>query len=45
MLYEVITTIGRADIIVLGMLMIGGIGAILSTILEYIENRFVKGGA
>jgi len=42
---QIARTIGRADIIVLGMLMIGGIGAILSTILEYIENRFVKGGA
>jgi ABC-type nitrate/sulfonate/bicarbonate transport system permease component len=34
----------RPDIIVVGMLTIGGIGALLSSILEFIENKYVKGG-
>ncbi len=35
---------GRPDIIVVGMLTIGAIGALLSYILEFIENKYVKGG-
>lgn len=42
---QIARTIGRADIIVVGMLTIGIIGSFLSAGLEYFENRFVKGGA
>ncbi len=41
---QIARTIGRADIIVLGMLLIGSIGGVLSILLEYVENKFVKGG-
>lgn len=40
---QVARTIGRADIIVMGMLVIGVVGLILSMGLDYIEDRFVKG--
>ena len=40
---QVARTIGRADIIVMGMLVIGVVGLILSTILDFLENRYVKG--
>ena len=35
--------VGRADNIIVGMLMIGVVGAILSAILGLVEDRFVKG--
>lgn len=41
---QIARTIGRSDIIVVGMLTIGIIGSVLSAVLEYFENRFVKGG-
>lgn len=40
---QVARTIGRADIIVMGMLVIGVIGLLLSNLLDYLENKFVKG--
>jgi ABC-type nitrate/sulfonate/bicarbonate transport system permease component len=40
---QVARTIGRADIIVMGMLVIGVVGLLLSTLLDFIENTFVKG--
>ena len=40
---QVARTIGRADIIVMGMLVIGVVGLILSGILDFLENKFVKG--
>lgn len=36
-------TIGRADIIVVGMLVIGIIGSLLSALFEYLEKKFVRG--
>lgn len=36
-------TIGRADLIVVGMLVIGIIGTILSSIFEFLEKKFVRG--
>jgi len=36
-------TIGRADLIVVGMLVIGLIGSLLSWIFEYLEKKFVRG--
>lgn len=36
-------TIGRADVIVVGMLVIGLIGSLLSWIFETLEKRFVRG--
>jgi len=40
---QIARTIGRADIIIVGMLTIGVIGSLLSAGLEYLEQRFVKG--
>ena len=34
----------RPDIIVLGMLVIGIIGAIMTSLLEFAEKKIVKGG-
>ena len=36
--------LSRADLIIVGMLTIGAIGALLSALLLYVENKFVKGG-
>lgn len=36
--------IGRPDMIIVGMLTIGAIGAILSALLRLLQRRFVKGG-
>lgn len=36
--------IGRPDMIIVGMLTIGAIGAILSALLRFLQRRFVKGG-
>lgn len=41
---QIARTIGRADIIVVGMLTIGVFGSILSAVLEFFEKKFVKGG-
>lgn len=40
---QIARSIGRADIIVMGMLVIAGVGAMLSYLLQLLENRFVKG--
>lgn len=40
---QVSRTIGRSDIIVMGMLVIGIVGLGLSALLDLIENKFVKG--
>ncbi len=40
---QIARSIGRADIIVMGMLVIAGVGAILSALLQILENKFVKG--
>ncbi len=40
---HVARTIGRADVIVVGMLVIGVIGSILSAAFEYLEKKFVRG--
>lgn len=40
---HVARTIGRADIIVVGMLTIGIIGSMLSALFEYLEKKFVRG--
>jgi ABC-type nitrate/sulfonate/bicarbonate transport system permease component len=37
-------SLGRPDLIVVGMLTIGGIGALLSFVLNAFENKYVKGG-
>lgn len=39
---QIARTIGRPDIIVMGMLVIAGVGAILSGILEFLEKKFVR---
>lgn len=36
-------TIGRADVIVVGMLVIGIIGSMLSMMFEFLEKKFVRG--
>ncbi len=36
--------LGRSDIIVVGMLTIGGFGALLSFVLQLFERKYVKGG-
>lgn len=41
---QITRMLGRPDIIVVGMLTIGGIGALLAFILEFVERRYVKGG-
>lgn len=40
---QIARTIGRADIIVVGMLMIGVIGTVLAAGLQYFEKKYVKG--
>lgn len=42
---QIARTIGRADIIVVGMLTIGALGSLIAAGLEYLEHRFVKGVA
>ncbi|HIU88261.1 MAG TPA: ABC transporter permease [Candidatus Avilachnospira avistercoris] len=37
-------TLGRADLIIVGMLTIGFVGTLLTGILNILEKRFVKGG-
>lgn len=39
---QIARTIGRPDIIVVGMLVIAGVGAILTGGLEYLEKKFVR---
>lgn len=39
---QIARTIGRPDIIVMGMLVIAGVGTILSGILEFLEKKFVR---
>jgi NitT/TauT family transport system permease protein/taurine transport system permease protein len=39
---QIARTIGRPDIIVVGMLVIAGVGAILISGLEYLEKKYVK---
>ena len=41
---QVARMLGRPDIIVVGMLVIGSIGALLGLLLELLERRFVKDG-
>lgn len=41
---QVARFIGRPDIIVVGMLTIGGIGSLLTFLLESLERKYVKGG-
>lgn len=41
---QVARMLGRPDIIIVGMLVIGAIGAILGLGLEYLERRFIKDG-
>ena len=40
---QIARSVGRADIIIVGMLMIGVISMLFSAALEYLERRFVKG--
>jgi len=40
---QIARTIGRADIIVLGMLVIAVLGSVLFMVLEFVEKKFVKG--
>ncbi len=39
---QIARTIGRPDIIVMGMLVIAGVGAVLTGILEFLEKKFVR---
>ncbi|MET3741410.1 ABC transporter permease [Clostridium sp. AF19-22AC] len=39
---QIARTIGRPDIIVMGMLVIAGVGAILTGTLEFLEKKFVR---
>ncbi|NLL25466.1 MAG: ABC transporter permease [Spirochaetales bacterium] len=39
---QIARTIGRADIIVVGMLVIAAVGALLTGILEFLEKKFVR---
>lgn len=41
---QITRMLARPDIIVVGMLTIGGIGALLSVVLGIIERKYVKGG-
>ncbi|MHB1253306.1 MAG: ABC transporter permease [Candidatus Humimicrobiaceae bacterium] len=41
---DVARFLGRPDIIVVGMLTIGGIGALLSFLLGFLEHKYVRGG-
>ena len=41
---QITRLLGRSDIIVVGMLTIGGIGALLAYILQLFERKYVKGG-
>jgi NitT/TauT family transport system permease protein/taurine transport system permease protein len=40
---QIARTIGRVDLIVVGMITIGIVGNLLSAILEFFENKYVKG--
>jgi len=40
---QVARNFGRADLVIVGMLTIGLIGALLTHLLEKIEHKFVKG--
>ena len=35
-------TVARPDVVIVGMLVIGSIGAVLSAILQFIETHFLK---
>ena len=37
-------TLARADLIIVGMLTIGVVGIILTTLLDWLEKKVVKGG-
>lgn len=39
---QIARTIGRPDIIVMGMLVIAGVGAVLTGTLEFLEKKFVR---
>ncbi len=39
---QIARTIGRPDIIVMGMLVIAGVGAVLTGTLELLEKKFVR---
>ncbi|MGL6201426.1 MAG: ABC transporter permease [Lachnospiraceae bacterium] len=39
---QIARTIGRPDIIVMGMLVIAGVGAVLTCTLEFLEKKFVR---
>ena len=41
---QVARMLGRPDVIIVGMITIGVVGYLLSTILEWLQNKFVKGG-
>lgn len=40
---QIARTVGRADVIIVGMLSIAAVGAVISSTLEYVEKRFIKG--
>ena len=37
-------TLGRPDVIIVGMLTIGAIGLLMNTVLEALQKKFVRGG-
>lgn len=39
---QIARTIGRPDIIVVGMLVIAGVGAVLTGVLEWLEKKFIR---
>ena len=41
---QVARMLGRPDVIIVGMITIGVVGYLLSTILEWLQTKFVKGG-
>ena len=42
---QVARNFGRADLVIVGMLTIGMLGALLTVFLEFLEKKFVKGRA
>ena len=41
---QVARMLGRPDVIIVGMITIGVVGYLLSTILVWLQTKFVKGG-
>ena len=39
---QIARTIGRPDIIIVGMLVIAGVGAVLTNLLELFEKKFIR---